>query len=195
MPWIPTPSKGDLRAFGGLKRGLTPKTYGESPREGVTAKSIATSTGLDMPILDTRVSNQQIDVTFAANINLGIIFTGSVAYNETGYWLDAMAYTDKFEEDPAEDGVIVAERFGVGLRVLMRVQTINGQASLNYGLIGAALDIRNATASYEIDSFGLGAGALNTILGGIAQGGDLTSDTFYKINSVVLKSLVDYILA
>jgi hypothetical protein len=56
----------------------------------------------------------------------------------------------------------------------MRVQTVNGQASLNYGLIGAALDIRNATASYEIDAFGLGAGALNTILGGIAQGGDLT---------------------
>jgi hypothetical protein len=99
-------------------RDLKPKAYEDGQQERSTRRSVAISAGLDMPIQDTRVSNQQIDITFAANINLGTIFTGSVAYNETGYWLDAMAYADKFEEDPPDDGVIVAERFWRGLESL-----------------------------------------------------------------------------
>jgi hypothetical protein len=143
---------------------------------------------------DTRVSNQEISVTLAGSLNLGAIFTGSVAANEVGYWLDAMAYSDRYEETPAPSGFVLASRFGFGLRVMFRVRKLNPKANLNYGLIGAALDAGFAQASYEIDAFGLGAQALPAILEGIAQSGpSLSSDTFYKLNTSILKNLVTYI--
>jgi hypothetical protein len=145
---------------------------------------------------DTRISNQEISVTLAGNLNIGAIFTGSVSANEVGYWLDAMAYTDKYEEAPSANGMQLASRFGYGLRVMFRVRKLNPKANLNYGLIGASLDAGFAQASYEIDAFGLGSGALAVILEGIAQSGtSLTSDTFYKLNTSILKNLVAYIKA
>ena len=148
---------------------------------------------------DTRVSNQEISVTLAGNLNLGAIFTGSVSGNEVGYWLDAMAYSDRYEETPLPNGLVLASRFGFGLRVMFRVRKLNPKANLNYGLIGAAIDAGFAQASYEIDAIGFGAQAaqaLSMILDGIAGSGpSLTSDTFYKLNSSILKNLVTYIKA
>jgi hypothetical protein len=142
------------------------------------------------------VSNQEISVSLAGSLNLGAIFTGAISNNEVGYWLDAMAYSDRYEETPAPNGLVLASRFGFGLRIMLRVRKINPKATLNYGLIGAAVDAGFAQASYEIDSFGLGQQALPLILGGIAQAGpSLTSDTFYKLNTSILKNLVTYINA
>jgi hypothetical protein len=145
---------------------------------------------------DTRVSNQEISVTLAGNLNLGSIFTGAVSGNEVGYWLDAMAYSDRYEEAQAPDGLVLANRFGFGLRVMFRVQKLDSKMNLNYGLLGAAIDAKFAQASYEIKAIGFGvhAGqALSEILDGIIASGSLTSDTFYNLNSSILKNLVTYI--
>ena len=40
-----------------------------------------------MAIMDTGASNQEIDVTLAANLNLGAIFTGAVSANEAAIGL------------------------------------------------------------------------------------------------------------
>jgi hypothetical protein len=144
-------------------------------------------------IEDTRVSSQEISVTLAGNLNIGAIFTGAVSANEVGYWLDAMAYSDRYEETPAASGLVLASRFGFGLRVMFRVRKLNPKATLNYGLIGAAIDAGFAQASYEIDAIGFGpkvGQALSMILEGIAESGpSLTSDVFYKLNSSILKNL------
>jgi hypothetical protein len=146
---------------------------------------------------DTRVSNQEISVTLAGSLNIGAIFTGAVSANEVGYWLDAMAYSDRYEETPASKGLVLANRFGFGLRVMFRVRKLSPKANLNYGLLGAAIDAGFADASYEIDAIGFGthAGeALSMILEGLATSGPaLSSDTFYKLNTSILKNLVTYI--
>lgn len=56
------------------------------------------------PLIDVRVSNQEISVNVAGNIGLGAIFSGSASSNEVGYWLEAMAYTDQFEQLPPAGG-------------------------------------------------------------------------------------------
>ncbi|MDQ1638801.1 MAG: hypothetical protein QOF62_2140 [Pyrinomonadaceae bacterium] len=148
-------------------------------------------------VQDTRVSNQEISVTLAGSLNIGAIFTGAVSANEVGYWLDAMAYSDRYEETPAANGLVLANRFGFGLRVMFRVRKLNPKANLNYGLLGAAIDAGFAEASYEIDAIGFGthaAEALAMILEGVgAYGPALNSDTFYKLNTSITKNLVAYI--
>jgi hypothetical protein len=153
-----------------------------------------------LPIQDTRVSSQQVDVTLAANLNLGSVFTGSASASDVGYWLDAMAYTDQFEPAaPGPNGLVLGNRFGYGLRVLFRVRQLSGKATVNYSLLGATLDAGFAQATYEIDAFGFGAQAnqaLASILDGVASSGpSLTGDTFYQLNSSILKNLVAYIQA
>lgn len=157
----------------------------------------ATPSAEPLPIQDTRISNQEIDVTLAGNLNLGNIFSGSVSANDVGYWLDAMAYSDQYEQSATPGGVMLGSRFGYGLRIMFRVRQLSPKASLNYGLIGASLDAGFAQASYEIDAFGFGAQAsqaMSTILNGVASSGpSLTGDTFYKLNSSILKNLVTYL--
>jgi hypothetical protein len=55
----------------------------------------------------TRVSNQEIYVTLAANLNIGTIFTGSVSASDVGYWLDAMAYSDQYENAPGPNRLVI----------------------------------------------------------------------------------------
>jgi hypothetical protein len=146
---------------------------------------------------DTRVSNQEISVSLAASLNIGAIFNGSASANEVGYWLDAMAYADRYEEQPTTNGMVLANRFGYGLRVLFRVRKLNLKATINYGLLGASIDAGYAKASYEIAALGFGehaAEALAMILEGVAASGtDVNSDTFYKLNKSILKNLSAYI--
>jgi hypothetical protein len=132
-------------------------------------------------------------VSLAGNIGLGTIFNASASANEVGYWLEAMVYTDQFEQLPPADGQVVANRFGAGLRVMFRVQVLDASANLNLAFLGASLDAQYATASYEVDGIGLGAAALPAILGGLNASGTLTGDALYQLNTTILKSLTDYI--
>lgn len=161
------------------------------------ASEAATPPPAHLPIEDTRVSSQEIGLTFAGNLGLGSIFKGAIQANEVGYWLDAMAYSDRYERESGPHGVILGNRFGYGLRVMFRVKQLNSKASLNYWLIGASLDAGFAQASYEINAVGFGSHAnqaLATILDGVASSGaSLTGDTFYQLNSSILKNLVAYI--
>src|SRR5579885_1137713 len=116
----------------------------------------ATVQRASMAIEDTRVSNQQIDVTLAANLNLGAIFDGTLSAGEIGYWLDAMAYSDQYEHASGPNGIILGDRFGYGLRVMFRVKQLNAKAKLNYNLIGANVDAGFAQAGYEIEAYGFG---------------------------------------
>jgi hypothetical protein len=46
----------------------------------------------------------------------------------------------------------MASRFGTGLRIMFRVQVLDGTANLNFTFLGTSLDANYATADYEIDS-------------------------------------------
>jgi len=176
MQWIPIPSTRNLRTIG---------VHFHKQRTLDAAK-----------VLDTRVSDQQISVSLAASLGLSSIFSVSGGLNSIGFWLDAMAYTDQFEPEPAAGNLVLATRFGFGLRILFRLDVLNVKANINYSSIGAAVDAEVANATYEIDAIGLGPDALPTILGSLAQSGALLNgDTFRSLNTDVIKNLTTYIKA
>ena len=120
---------------------------------------------------NTKVSAQDISVSLAAKLGIGSIFSGSVSYNDHGYYLDAMAFSDQYQERSGPDATVYATRWGVGLRILLRVQALQANLSLNYAVIGAAVQLGYARASYEVQTYGMGAAALSIVLGGLADVG------------------------
>lgn len=193
VEWIPiAPTGSSLPAIKRAKKAEFVEYRGASADVIATEDVVLAGPALH-PLIDVRVSNQEIDVSLAGNLGLGTIFNASASANEVGYWLEAMAYTDQFEQLPPADGEIVANRFGAGLRVMFRVQVLDATANLNIAFLGASLDANYATASYEVDGFGLGPGALVTILAGLNSSGTLTGDALYKLNTTILSTLTDYI--
>jgi len=57
---------------------------------------------------NTKVSAQDISVSLAAKLGIGSIFSGSVSYNDHGYYLDAMAFSDQYQERSGPDATVYA---------------------------------------------------------------------------------------
>lgn len=136
----------------------------------------------------TVVANE-VDLTLAAKLGLGNIFSGTLNYGDKAFYMDATAFTERYAEMP--NNPVVGTRWGVGLRVLLHASEIKGGLSLNFGLVGAAVQLGYAKALYEIDGIGI-EGGMNVILGELKGFGDLTGDTFFRINDIVIPKLADY---
>lgn len=131
----------------------------------------------------------EIDLALAAKLGIGNIFTGTFNYGDRAFYMDATAFTEVYADIP--DNPVVGTRWGVGLRVLLHVSNIKSDLSLNFGLVGAAVQLGYAKALYEIDGMGI-EGGLPIVLGDLHGFGDFTAETFFKINDSVLPKLADY---
>lgn len=158
-----------------------------------TPKGFAPAGGGD-PFTNFQVVSDALSVSLAAKLGLSAIFNGSVSANDKGFCFDAMTYTDQYTETQVGGG-IAGTRYGVGLRVLLRVRDLSVDASLNMGMVGAAVALGRAQATYEIKGLGLGPGILPLILGDLPVLGDFTYETYLKLNSTVVKKVADYIKA
>jgi hypothetical protein len=133
----------------------------------------------------------QVDLSIAAKLGIGAIFGGTINYNDRAFYLDASAYTDKYTETPG--AFVFGTRWGVGLRVLLHVSEIKGGLSLNFGMVGAAVQLGYAKALYEIDGIGIGLDGMQIVLGEIHAVGDFSAETYFKINDSVIPKLAEYL--
>lgn len=166
---------GNLVSLSGLRGTLSATPISLDPGSGVGGLSMVT---------------QQLSVSVAAKLGVGSIFASSVQANELGFWLDAMAFADSSSQ-PTPGNIISQTRWGYGLRILCRVQQIDTSVNLNFAMLGAAVDLKLATASYEVQTIGLGPAALGVVLSGLSQFGALNSLTFHDLNTTVIKKLAD----
>jgi hypothetical protein len=134
------------------------------------------------------LGGQQISVSLAASLGVGTIFAGSIKASESGFWLDAIAYADS-ATTPTVDNIVNKTRWGYGLRILFRAQQLDARFNLTFATIGAGVQLGLASASYEVQTIGLGPQALVAILGGLSQFGTLNGDTFHELNTTVIKNL------
>jgi len=142
------------------------------------------------PVLSNfSVIASEIDLTVAAKLGIGNIFSGTLNYGDRAFYLDATAFTDVYTESPGTP--ICGTRWGVGLRVLLHVSDVKDGLTLNFGLVGAAVQLGLAKALYEIDGMGILDG-LSVVLGELHGFGDFTAETFYRINDAVIPKLADY---
>lgn len=139
-----------------------------------------------------RVLSDYISVSAGATLGVGSIFTGAIDGKEQGFYYDAMTYTDQYREQQQPDSSIQATRWGVGIRVLLRVSDISTDVELNFGIVGAAVELQQARARYEIIGIGIGQAGLNIVLDELSGLGSFTFDTYTKLNGGVIKRLSEY---
>ena len=135
----------------------------------------------------------QLDIAVAAKLNIGTIFSGSLNWNDLAFYLDAMAFTDRYAETPAN--YVYGTRWGVGLRVLLHVWDVKAGLSLNMGLVGAAAQLGFAKALCEIKGTGIGSDGMAEVLEDHHTVGEFTAETYYKINDAVMLKLSQYLKA
>ncbi len=134
-----------------------------------------------------------MSISAAATLGVGTIFKGAVSANEQAFYFDAMTYTDQYEERAGSGKAILATRWGIGLRILLRVSNVSASASLNFGLVGAAVELGQARARYEIVGVGLGADVFAEILSGLSGLGSFTYKTYLELSGPVSKNVAKYI--
>jgi hypothetical protein len=140
------------------------------------------------PLSSFKVINDSISVSVAARLGIGSIFSGQVSASDMGFYFDAVAMTDQYVEKPLPDTTVLATRWGVGIRIVLRVTSTTANASLNFGLVGAAVELGQAHARYEVDGIGIGIDGLTLVLGELSSIGDFRYETYQKIsNSLVPK--------
>jgi hypothetical protein len=147
------------------------------------------SLGPNPVLTNFSVIASEIDLSVAAKLGIGSIFSGTLNYGDRAFYLDATAYTDVYSETPGNP--ICGTRWGVGLRVLLHVSDIKGGLSLNFGLVGAAVQLGLAKALYQIDGMGIPDG-LSVVLDELHGFGDFTAETYFKINDSVIPKLAEY---
>jgi len=132
----------------------------------------------------------EVDLPVAAKLGIGSIFSGTLKQGDRAFYLDATEFIDVYTESPSTP--ICGTRWGVGLRVLLHVSDVKDGLALNFGLVGAAVELGLVKARYEIDGMGIEEG-LSVVLGDLRGSGDLTSEIFYGINDCVMPKLAAYI--
>jgi hypothetical protein len=147
----------------------------------------------DNPYTSFSVMGRSISTSLAAKLGIGTIFDGTLNANEQAWWFDAATYTDKYRIDPAGPGAVAMTRWGVGLRIVIRVYDIKAGTSLNYMVVGAAVQMGLAQAQYEITGMGIGMAGLKIVLDNMSLTGQLTAESYFKLTTVVGKQLKEYI--
>lgn len=135
-----------------------------------------------------------ISVSLATSLGIGTIFTGTAKTSEFGYWLDAVAFADSATKTSNEN-IINKTRWGYGLRIMFRAQQLDASASLSFATLGANVQLGFISASYEVQTLGLGPLALAAILDGISQFGALNRDTFQDLNTKVIDNVKKVIIS
>jgi len=149
--------------------------------EGTTVQNVVVSLG-----------GQEISVSLAASLGVGSVFTGSGKLHENAFWLDAVAFADSPTRTTNEN-IVKKTRWGYGLRMMFRAQQLDASVKLSFPLLGAHVDLGLASASYEVQTIGLGAQALASVLGSLSQFGTLRGDTFHDLNTTVINDLTQLI--
>jgi len=140
-----------------------------------------------------KVVSDALSIELAGKLGVGSIFTGAISSRDRGFFFDAMTFTDEYSEQSMGGTGVIATRWGVGIRVVLRVTERIVNASLNFGLVGAAVELQQASARYEIIGIGIGIEGLQIVLEELPALGDFRYETYQKLNSNIVKKLADHI--
>jgi hypothetical protein len=139
------------------------------------------------------IVSDALSVALAGKLGVGSIFSGATSAKDRGFFFDAMTFTDEYAEQNVGDAGVIATRWGVGIRVVLRVTEITANAALNFGLVGAAVELQQARARYEVTGIGIGVDGLIIVLEELPAIGDFRYETYQKLNSTVVKKLAQYL--
>lgn len=164
-----------------------------APIFGEKASKPIKLTEQDNPFSSFKVLQDDISIESASRLGLGSVFGGSVSSGNRAFLYDAIAFTDKVDYNTQPDNTVFATRWGIGLRIAIKVFNIKTDFELNLATISAAVEAGVARARYEITGPGLGIDGFNIVLKSIPQVSDFNYETYTKLRTTVVKNVAKYI--
>lgn len=140
------------------------------------------------------VVQDTLSIKAASKLKIANIFGGTVNYNSKAFYFDAIAYTDEYDYQANDnDAIIRAIRWGIGIRIVLNITSIDSDVQLSLGAISAAIELGKAKARYEIKGLGIGLEGLNIVLEELSPLEDFSFETYYSIKNSVIPNLSKFI--
>lgn len=165
---------------------------------GVATLAAATSpTPSPKDLKNFSVYYDSISLSLAASLKVSPIFEGSFDAKDAGFYFDAVQYTD-VPAAPGESGPngmqLDSVRFGIGLRLAVRVRNLDSKVGVNFSVISSQVEAGYASARYDMQVYGLGVQGMALVLNTIPNLlGDFKFETFYLINRDLVKAVGNYV--
>ncbi|WP_338869426.1 hypothetical protein [Myxococcus stipitatus] len=146
-------------------------------------------------ITQFQVSFFATSVDVAAKLSLGSIFSTSGSFGAKAIFYDAVATTDFYAEQEADNGaVLYGVRHGTGARLALRAQNLKSESNLSYAGLAAQARVSGAEVFYEVQGIGIPPGLIQDLLGVIPASGSLDSETNYtKLDEFLRTTLPDFL--
>jgi hypothetical protein len=129
-------------------------------------------------------SFKQVSVDFSGSLQVAAVFNSNVNFNTITIIRDVALYSDISSNEGGDK--IIETRYGIGVRLILKVSDIEFGTEINYGTVGAASEFRHANVEYEISGIGINE---PTILAELPNPQDINQDTIEEINGTFKKIL------
>ncbi len=141
---------------------------------------------------DTNMGMQEINAKAAVEMGFGSTVSLKGSGNGRYFLQSYLAYVDHTIEQP--QGIIVSERYGMGVRIMVKAWNLTTTTSISLGSIAADCTLKGASSSVQIETIGLnGADIISSIsqLSAISVS-NLDTGSLHLINSI-FQDIINYI--
>ncbi|GAO44110.1 hypothetical protein [Flavihumibacter petaseus] len=138
----------------------------------------------DKTLTEFKTYQRQVSKNFNTAISISPFFKGDGSYDDFTYTYFLGAFSDKYRFTKGSGSSIIAERFGLGIEIELKVTNLKTSIKGGFASIGAAIDMELADASYKYHIRSLPDGDFNTLLPPIGQ---FNSEAIEKFKLLVNK--------
>ncbi|HEV7333095.1 MAG TPA: hypothetical protein VGN63_18820 [Flavisolibacter sp.] len=132
-------------------------------------------------ISEFKVYQRQRSKKVSTSISVSPFFKGDGSYDDFTYVYFAGAFSDKYRITQGSGSSIIAERFGLGIEIELKISNIKTALKGGFASIGAAIDMGLATAEYSYHILSLPPGEFQSLLPPVGQFDGNAIDNFRKL--------------
>lgn len=130
----------------------------------------------------------EVSLDFSSNLKLAAIVDTSANFNTITITRDVSWYFD-VSENPLPKSQVIETRYGVGLRLTLRVSQIEFGTKVSYATIGAVSELGYANVEYEISGYGISDTSILNDLPGPQTVNENTIQSINKAFTSIMKKL------
>lgn len=135
-------------------------------------------------ISEFKVYQRQKNINASTSISVAPFFKGDGSYDDFTFSYFAGAFSDRYRFTSGASSAIVAERFGFGIEVDLKITKIKSSIRGGFGMIAAAIEMGLAEAEYSYHIKALPEGEFQHLLPKI---GKFDADAIQKFSILVDK--------
>ncbi|UOY06514.1 hypothetical protein L0P88_21640 [Muricauda sp. SCSIO 64092] len=135
----------------------------------------------DIKLSEFRVYQKQVNRNVSSSISVAPYFKGDGEYDDLEFRYFAGAFSDRHRFTKGTDTSIIAERFGLGIQIDLKVTQIKSAINLGFGMIAAAVEMGLAEANYSYKIYALPSGEFHDTLPKVGRFNQQSIKQFQKL--------------